>query len=118
MPSALPGYLGSDIEVKSEQLSGLIIAGDSTTTFYLDTRAGDDMATAPSMDDLVPVFQIESSSMIEDEDAAQMESAIVQNQNYFTYWMNFDTGLDSIPLLLWVFSLIAFLAPVGIRIFE
>ena len=76
------------------------------------------MATAPSMDDLVPVFQIESSSMIEDEDAAQMESAIVQNQNYFTYWMNFDTGLDSIPLLLWVFSLIAFLAPVGIRIFE
>ena len=45
-------------------------------------------------------------------------SAIVQNQNYFTYWMNFDTGLDSIPLLLWVFSLIAFLAPVGIRIFE
>ncbi len=117
-PSALPVYLGTEIEVKSEQLSGLIIAGDSTTTFYLDTRAGDDMATAPSMDDLVPVFQIESSSMIEDEDATQMESAIVQNQNYFTYWMNFDTGLDSIPLILWIFSFIALLAPVGIRIFE
>ena len=118
VPSALPVYLGSDIEVKSEQLSGLIIAGDSTTTFYLDTRAGDNMSTGPSMDDLVPVFQIESSSMIGDDDAAQMESAIVQNQNYFTYWMNFDTGLDSIPLILWIFSFMAFLAPVGIRIFE
>lgn len=118
VPSALPVYLGSDIEVKSEQLSGLIIAGDSTTTFYLDTREGNNMTTGPSMDDLVPVFQIESSSMIGDDDAAQMESAIVQNQNYFTYWMNFDTGLDSIPLILWIFSFVAFLAPAVIRIFD
>ena len=58
-PSALPVYLGSDIEVKSEQLSGLIIAGESTTTFYLDTRDGNDMATPPTMEDMVPVFQIE-----------------------------------------------------------
>ena len=47
-PSALPVYLGSDIEVKSEQLSGLIIAGESTTTFYLDTRDGCLLYTSPS----------------------------------------------------------------------
>mgnify|MGYP006082897887 CR=1 FL=1 len=100
-PSALPIYLGSDIKLMSETLSGLIIAGESTTTFYLDSRAGNDMKSNPLMDDLVPIFEIQSSSMIGDEDAEEMESAIVQNQNYFTYWMNFDTFLDLIPLLLW-----------------
>ena len=110
-PSALPIYLGSDIEVKSELLSGLIIAGESTTTFYLDSREGNDMMTAPTMDDLVPVFQIESGSVIGDADAEQLESAIVQNQNHFTYWMNFDTGFDVIPLLLFMTSLSLLIAP-------
>jgi hypothetical protein len=110
-PSALPIYLGSEIEVKSEQLSGLIIAGESTTIFYLDSRAGNDMATAPTMNDLKPVFQIESGSVIGDADAEQMESAIVQNQNHFTYWMNFDTGFDVIPLLLFITGLVLLISP-------
>jgi hypothetical protein len=117
-PSALPVYLGSDIEVKSEQLSGLIIAGESTTTFYLDTRDGNDMVTPPTMDDMVPVFQIESASMIGDDDAEQMESAIVQNQNYFTFWSNFDTGLDFIPLFLWIFGISLLICPAILRLFD
>ena len=102
MPSALPIYLGSEIEVKSEQLSGLIIAGDSTTRFYIDTRDAHAMHTKPSLGDLAPVFEIQSSSMIEDSDAETMESSIVQNQNHFTYWMNFDTPLDVLPFFLWL----------------
>jgi hypothetical protein len=117
-PSALPIYLGSDIEVKSEQLSGLIIAGGSTTTFYLDIRESSDMKTSPTMENLVPVFQIESESMIGDEDAEQMESAIVQNQNYFTYWMNFDNGLDSIPLIMWILGVILLISPAVLLLFE
>ena len=106
MPSALPIYLGSEIEIKSEKLSGLIIAGESTTKFYLDSRDGNDMKTEPEMDDLVPVFEIKSSSIIGDADAEEMESAIVQNQNYFTYWMNFDNFADLIPLILWFMGIL------------
>jgi hypothetical protein len=105
-PSALPIYLGSEIEISSEKTSGLIIAGKSTTKFYLDSRDGTDMKTEPKMSDLVPVFEIKSSSIIADEDAETMHSSIVQNQNYFTYWMNFDTSLDLIPFLMWSTSLI------------
>ena len=101
-PSALPIYLGSEIKVQSEQLSGLIIAGDSTTRFYLDTRDSNEMKTSPSFSDLVPVFEIQSSSTIGDSDADKMRSSIVQNQDFFTYWSNFDTPLDFIPFLLWV----------------
>jgi len=105
-PSALPIYLGSEIVIKSEQISGLIIAGDSTTRFYLDSRNVNDMKTEPEMSDLVPVFEIKSSSIIEDDDAEKMESSIVQNQNYFTYWMNFDTFFDLIPFLMWSMSVL------------
>ena len=101
-PSALPIYLGSEIKVQSEQLSGLIIAGDSTTRFYLDTRDSNEMKTSPSFSDLAPVFEIQSSSTIGDSDADKMRSSIVQNQDFFTYWSNFDTPLDFIPFLLWV----------------
>ncbi|MGY8670716.1 MAG: hypothetical protein ACKVJ7_06675 [Candidatus Poseidoniales archaeon] len=106
MPSALPIYLGSDIEIKSEQISGLIIAGESTTRFYLDTRDGKSMQTKPTMVDLIPVFEIKSESVIGDEDAEEMESAIIQNQDYFTYWMNFDTILDLIPLIMWLVGIL------------
>lgn len=105
IPSALPIYLGSEIEVKSEQLSGLIIAGESTTTFYLDHRQGDQMQSQPTFNDLVPVFEIKSSSEIGDHDAEKMESAIIQNQNFFSYWMNFDTSLDFIPFFMWVLTI-------------
>ena len=109
-PSALPIYLGSEIEISSEKTSGLIIAGKSTTKFYLDSRDGTDMKTEPKMSDLVPVFEIKSSSIIGDEDAETMQSSIVQNQNYFTYWMNFDTSLDLIPFLMWSITLIFIVA--------
>ena len=105
-PSALPIYLGSEIEIKSEQISGLIIAGHSTTIFYLDSRNVNDMKNEPRMSDLVPVFEIKSSSTIEDDDAERMESSIVQNQDYFTYWMNFDTYFDLIPFLMWAITIL------------
>jgi hypothetical protein len=35
-----------------------------------------------------------------------MESAIIQNQDYFTYWMNFDTILDLIPLIMWLVGIL------------
>ena len=101
-PSALPIYFGSEVSLEAEQLSGLIIAGSSTSTFYLDTRANDNMATAPAATDLVPVFQISSSSTIGDSDAEDMESAIVQNQDLISYWMNFDSAIDFVALLLYL----------------
>jgi hypothetical protein len=54
------------------------------------------------MNDLVPVFEIHSSSMIGDSDAEDMESAIVQNQDKMTYWTNFDSWIDYVTLLFWV----------------
>ena len=101
-PSALPVYFGSDVSLEAEQLSGLIIAGSSTSTFYLDTRENSDMNTAPASTDLIPVFEIVSSSMIADSDAADMESAIVQNQDIISYWTNFDSPIDFVALLLYL----------------
>ena len=101
-PGALPVYFSTEITMQAEQLSGLIIAGSSTNTFYLDNRAHTDQASTPTMDDLDPVFEIQSSSMIEDDDAEEMESAIVQNQDSLTYWTNFDSWIDFVTLLFWV----------------
>ena len=101
-PGALPVYFSTEITMQAEQLSGLIIAGSSTNTFYLDNRAHTDQASTPTMDDLDPVFEIQSSSMIEDDDAETMESSIVQNQDSLTYWTNFDTWIDWVTLLFWV----------------
>jgi hypothetical protein len=101
-PSALPIFLGSDITLKSEQLSGLIIAGESTTTFYLDTRQNTNMTTAPLMSDLTTVFQIKSSSTIGADDADTMESSIVTNQETFGYWTNFDHPVDYLTVLFYL----------------
>ena len=101
-PGALPVYFGSDITMEAEQLSGLIIAGESTSTFYLDTRAHTNQASEPSMSDLVPVFQIKSSSMIGDSDAEEMESSIVTNQDGMAYWTNFDHPIDFVTLFFWL----------------
>ena len=101
-PGALPVYFGSDITMKAEQLSGLIIAGESNSTFYLDTRAHTNQASEPSMSDLVPVFQIKSSSMIGDSDAEEMESSIVTNQDGMAYWTNFDHPIDFVTLFFWL----------------
>ena len=102
---ALPIYFGTEINMQAEELSGLIIAGDSTSTFYLDTRGEFDRATAPQMSDLQPVFQIVQSSEIEDGDAEDMESSIVTNQNGLTYWTNFDVPTDYVALLLYLGAL-------------
>ena len=109
-PGALPVYFGSNITMEAEQLSGLIIAGESTSTFYLDTRAHTNQASEPSMSDLVPVFQIKSASMIGASDAEDMESAIVTNQDGMAYWTNFDHPIDYLTLLFWIggIALIAF----------
>ena len=101
-PGALPVYFGSNITMEAEQLSGLIIAGESTSTFYLDTRAHTNQASEPSMSDLVPVFQIKSASMIGASDAEDMESAIVTNQDGMAYWTNFDHPIDYLTLLFWI----------------
>jgi hypothetical protein len=101
-PSALPIFLGSDITLKSEKLSGLIIAGESTTTFYLDTRQNTNMTTAPLMSDLTTVFQIKSSSTIGADDADTMESSIVTNQETFGYWTNFDHPVDYLTVLFYL----------------
>jgi hypothetical protein len=101
-PSALPIFLGSDITLKSEKLSGLIIAGESTTTFYLDTRQNTNMTTAPEMSDLTKVFTIKSSSMIGAADADTMESSIVTNQETFGYWTNFDHPVDYLTVLFYL----------------
>ena len=99
---ALPVYFGTEISMMSEDISGLIISGSSTSTFYLDTRTGLDMASKPNMTDLQPVFEIQLSSEIEDDDAEDMESAIVQNQEYMGWWTNFDNGFDYVALLLYI----------------
>ena len=98
MTPALPVYFGADISLKSEEISGLIISGSSTSTFYLDTRTGTDLASEPTMDNLQEVFQIVQSSAIEGEDAEEMESSIVQNQEFMGWWMNFDNGFDYVAL--------------------
>jgi hypothetical protein len=104
-PGALPVYFGSDITMMAEEISGLIIAGESSSTFYLDTRAHGSQASAPTMDDLTPVFEIKSSSTIADDDAETMESSIVQNQDKMTYWTNFDSWIDFVTLFFWVAGL-------------
>ncbi len=101
-PGALPVYFSTDISMQAEQLSGLIIAGSSVNTFYLDNREHTNQASVPTMADLDPVFEIQSSSMIADDDAETMESSIVQNQDKMTYWTNFDSWIDYVTLLFWV----------------
>ena len=105
MTPALPIYFGTEINMQAEELSGLIIAGDSTSTFYLDTRGQYDRATAPQMSDLQPKFQIVQSSEIADDDAEDMESSIVTNQKALSYWTNFDVPTDYIALLLYLGAL-------------
>jgi hypothetical protein len=105
MVPALPVYFGTEINMQAEELSGLIIGGDSTSTFYLDTRGQYDRATAPQLSDLQPVFQIVQSSTIADDDAEDMESSIVTNQKALSYWTNFDVPTDYVALLLYLGAL-------------
>ena len=115
MTPALPIYFGTEINMQAEQLSGLVIKGDSTSTFYTDMRGQYDRATTPQMTDLQPLFRIVQSSTIEDNDAEEMESSIVTNQESLTYWTNFDVPTDYVALLLYLGALTC-LALAGIAI--
>ena len=46
--------------------------------------------------------ELGKGSEIEDGDAEDMESAIVQNQELMGWWMNFDNGFDYVALLLYI----------------
>ena len=105
MTPALPIYFGTEINMQAEQLSGLVIAGDSTSTFYTDMRDEFDRGTAPQMSDLQPLFRIVQSSEIADDDAEDMESSIVTNQKALSYWTNFDVPTDYVALLLYLGAL-------------
>lgn len=102
LPGALPVYFGSDVTVEAEDMSGAIISGTSESTFYLDTREMGNQATAPTMDDLQPVFIIKTSGELSDSDADSLQSAIYTNQEYFGYWTNFDHPIDFITLIFYV----------------
>ena len=51
-------------------------------------------------------FQIISASEIEDKDAEEMEGAIVHNQEYMTWWTNFDTPFDFVAPILYILGII------------
>jgi hypothetical protein len=102
LPGALPVYFGSDVTVKAEDMSGAIISGTSESTFYLDTREMGNQSTAPTMDDLQPVFIIKTSGELSDSDADSLQSAIYTNQEYFGYWTNFDHPIDFLTLIFYV----------------
>ena len=102
VPGALPVYFGSDVSMSVEQVSGAAIAGSSESYFYLDTRPITSMNEAPAFTDLQPVFKIVSTGTIGDADAEDLESKIVQNQEFFGYWSNFDNIADYITLLFYI----------------
>ena len=64
------------------------------------------------MSDLQQVFQIVQSSEIADDDAEDMESQIVQNQDSLTYWTNFDVPTDYVALLLYVGAVVCLILAV------
>ena len=109
IPGALPVYFGSDVELKVEQLSGAIIAGQSESTFWLDSRDINDQKTPPTMDDLQEVFVIKTSAELDDETAETMESQIVTNQDTFAWFTNFDHWADYVGLSLWILAALSLL---------
>ena len=102
IPGALPVYFGSEVTLQAEQLSGAIIAGSSESTFWLDMRPITDQHTAPNASNLQAVFSIESSSVIDDDDAETLASSVTTNQKALTYWTNFDVPTDFLAPLLWL----------------
>ncbi len=108
-PGALPIYFGSDVLIKVEKVSGAIIAGESTSMFYIDTRPRTQQQTPPIMDDMQPVFMIKTSAEIGDEDAAALKSKIITNQDPMMYWTNFDHPADYATIAIYVIGLILIL---------
>ena len=98
LPGSIPVYFGSDADFYAEPVSGYIIKGDVTSTFYLDLDAlNNPTKDAPtSMDELQPVFSIEIHPELDDEQAKQILSQIYTNKNIISWWTNFDTPFDFI----------------------
>lgn len=113
IPGVLPVYFGSDVEMKAEKISGAIIAGESESTFWLDTRDSTEQSTPPQMSDLQEVFVIKTSGELDDETAETMESQIVTNQDMFAWFTNFDHWADYIGLSLWILVAITLIAGVA-----
>jgi len=108
-PGALPIYFGSEVLIKVEKVSGAIIAGESTSMFYIDTRPRTQQQTPPVMDDMQQVFMIKTSAEIGDEDAAALKSKIVTNQDPMMYWTNFDHPADYATIAMYVIGILLIL---------
>ncbi len=112
-PGAVPVYVSGEVNLEVEPTSNLIIKGGSTSRFYLDTREMSVQAGTPAtLDDLTPIFEIQTSGEAGEENAAEMKSKITHNQQLFTYWTNFDVWVDYVTLLIYIVADVAILAGV------
>ncbi|MCH2348425.1 MAG: hypothetical protein MK233_00675, partial [Candidatus Poseidoniales archaeon] len=85
--------------------------GASTSRIYVDTREMSVQARTPAtLDDLTAIFEIQTSGEAGEDNAAQMQSAIVHNQQLFTYWTNFDVWVDYVTLLIYIIADVSVLA--------
>ena len=85
IPGLVPIYFSTNISINTEEISGLIISGQSESKFYLDTRLIKEMDTTPSSSDLEVIFEIYSDSEISDRDAELMTSSINDNKKLLTF---------------------------------
>ena len=115
IPGLVPIYFSTNISINTEEISGLIIAGQSESKFYLDTRPISEMKTTPSSSDLAVIFEIYSSSEISDEDAELMTSSINDNKNLLTFWTNFDVWIDFLVFLIHLISVGLIIAGFGVK---
>ncbi len=112
-PGAVPVYFGGEVNLEVEPTSNLIIKGGSISRFYLDTREMSVQASTPAtLDDLTPIFEIQTSGEAGEENAAEMKSGITHNQQLFTYWTNFDHPADWVTLAFYIIGDVAILAGV------
>ena len=112
-PGAVPVYFSGEVNLEVEPTSNLIIKGGSTSRFYLDSRPMNVQAETPAtLDDLTPIFEIQTSGEAGEENAAEMKSGITHNQQLFTYWTNFDVWVDYVTLLIYIVADVAILAGV------
>ena len=105
IPGALPVYFGSEVSIKAESISKVIIGGESQSVFYLDTRNTTEQQEPPTLEDMQEVFMIEISAELDDETAEALVSNIVTNQDSLMYFSNFDHWIDWVTVSFWVLGL-------------
>ena len=115
IPGLVPIYFSTNISINTEEISGLIITGQSESNFYLDTRPVSEMDTSPSLSDLAVIFEIYSNSEISDEDAELMTSSINDNKNLLTFWTNFDVLIDFLVFLIHLISVGLIISGIGVK---